>query len=293
MSGGGKTTIMFFEVCPALAQSGCIVWYIDADSPASDHKKMKEVADRYGFKLLNPDVNAGTTMDGLVKTLRTIADSHADLTNYVFVVDTLKKAADLMSKGSVKGFYQLARKLSNLGATVILLGHANKYRDKEGNLVFEGVGDIRSDSDELIYFERRSNVNDGIDVTTVIDPDKGAKVRGIFQPISFHVSESREVTQYKDSLPLIDRTATANIKATDDEIIEAAKTYLFKVGRPVLQKQLVQHIADLKGAGQKRVRKVIVQHSEYKDASHYKGMPLVFSTGDKNAHHYELPNNTK
>ena len=59
MPGGGKTSIWYFFVAPMPASQGLKVWYIDADSPASDHKHMKEVADSHGCKFLNPDVNPG------------------------------------------------------------------------------------------------------------------------------------------------------------------------------------------------------------------------------------------
>lgn len=288
MSGGGKTTFIFFYVVPKLADMGLTVWYIDADSPASDHKIMKDTADRHSFKLVNPDVNPGTDMNGLLKAIREIADASADLTGWVFVIDTLKKVADLMSKGSVKDFYQLARKLCNLGATVILLGHANKFRDKEGNLVFEGTGDVRSDTDELIFLERKPNSGGGIDVTTISDHDKGGKVRGIFNPFSFNISESREITFYENAIPTIDFTATSTPKATDDEIIAAAKKYLILQSQPAIQKQLVQHTSDMTGANEKRVRQVIVRNSEPRDAMHRYGLPFLFNVGSRNAHYYEL-----
>lgn len=289
MSGGAKTTYNYFHAAPKLARKGLKVWYIDADSPASDHKLMKTVADEAGFRLLNPDVNAGTTMDSLLATLKKIAESDTDLSDWVLFFDTLKKCADLMSKGSVKEFYRLARKLANLGASIVLLGHANKFRDKEGNLVFEGVGDLRSDTDELIYFERTTDPGGGINVTTVVDPDRGAKVRGIFKPFSFHVSEDREITFHEKPLPPIDRTATAAPRATDDEIVETARLYLFQRGEPVLQKHLVQYSSDMTSAGVKRVRQILVQHAEPKDSLTRAGRPFVYTVGDKNSHYYELP----
>jgi hypothetical protein len=288
MSGGGKTTYLFFGVCPKLAEMGFNVWYLDADSPASDHKRMKETADRFGFQLVNPDVNSGTDMNGLLANLQEIADASADLSKWVLIFDTLKKFTDLMSKGSIKHFYQMVRKLCNLGATAVLLGHANKYRDKEGNLVFEGTGDVRSDTDELIFLERKINPNGGIDVTTICSHERGAKVRGLFKPFSFHISESREITFHKDVLPPVDFTATSLPKATDDEIVTEAKKYLLTRSEAVLQKQLVQHVSDMLAAGEKRVRQVVVQNSEPRDAMHRSGMPFVFSCGKRNAHYYEL-----
>ncbi|MBV5330331.1 MAG: hypothetical protein JZU65_22325 [Chlorobium sp.] len=48
-SGGGKTTFFFRHVAPELAKQGLKVWYIDADSPPSEHRDMKALADKYRF----------------------------------------------------------------------------------------------------------------------------------------------------------------------------------------------------------------------------------------------------
>lgn len=289
MPGGGKTTFFYYRVAPTLAKKGLTVWYIDADSPVSDHPRMKETADHHGFVFLNPDVNIGTGINELFESLNELAAGDFDLSGWVFFFDTLKKFSDLMSKQSIKEFYALCRKLTHKGATVVLLGHANKFRDKDGFLVFEGCGDVRSDSDELIYFERVGNPMGGIDVTTVVDHDRNAKVRGVFKPFSFHISESREITFYEKPLELTDPTATASAKATDEELLKVATTYLFEMGASVIQKQLVQHVADLTATGEKRVRQVIARNAEPKAKLTRQGLPLLFSPGEKNSLWYELP----
>lgn len=288
MSGSGKTTFFYFVVAPALAKKGLTVWYIDADSPASDHKKMKEVANKHGFRFLNPDTNRGTSSESLIADLKKIADAHQDMTDNVFFLDTVKKFADLMSKGSMKEFYKLARKLANLGATIVLLGHANKYRDKDGNLVFEGVGDVRSDSDELIQLESKKNSSGGIDVTTVVDSDKGAKVRGVFKPFSFNISASREITFYDKPKNVVDRNISATPKATDNEILDAIFEYLKTATEPVKQKQLADHVASMTGAGIRRVKQLIVQNAGLKESPQGGDSQFVYTVGLKNAHLYEL-----
>lgn len=288
-SGGGKTTYFYQYVAPELAKQGFKVWYIDADSPPSEHKGMKAIAVKHGFKFLNPDANQGTSTEGLLITLKDIADAEADLTDWVFIFDTLKKMADLLQKNSVKQFYALCRKLAAKGATIILLGHANKYRDKEGHLIFEGVGDVKSDSDELIIFESRPNQNGGIDVTTVVDPNKGAKVRGIFKPISFHISVERKITFYNAPLQLPDLTTTGTLKATNNEILAATEEYLSEWGVPVKQKELVKHVATVTSSSQGRVRALIIQNSEPIGAAQMKGMRFVYSKGGRNTLYYELP----
>lgn len=261
MSGGGKTTFIFRYVAPELAKQGLTVWYCDADSPPAEHKAMKEIADKHGFRFLNADANEGTSIEGLKKTLRDIADSSADLTNWVFIFDTLKKFADLMQKNAVKQFFALCRTLASRGASIILLAHANKFRSPENHLIPEGTGDVRSDADDLIIFERSKNSNGGIDVTTVIDPDRNAKVRGVFKPFSFHISPEREISFYKQPISLTDHTQTAAPKATDEEILDAATEFLEETAAPVVQSALVARVCDVTGAGQRRVRGLIAANS--------------------------------
>jgi KaiC/GvpD/RAD55 family RecA-like ATPase len=289
LPGGGKTTFFYRHVAPELARRGLTVWYLDADSPASEHKEMKALADEHGFKFLNADANVGTSIDGLKTTLMQIAETDSDLAHMVFMFDTTKKFTNLMSKDSVKEFFAMCRKLTARGATIVLLAHANKYKSTEGHLIPEGVGDIKSDTDELIIFERAKNSDGGIDVTSVVDPDKNAKVRGLFEPFSFHISPQREITFYKFPLSVIDSNQTTAPKATDDEILDAAELFLGEVAEPINQALLVQQVCDLTGAGRQRVRALIVQNSEREDAEPKKGWRLWFNVGQRNKMEYTLP----
>lgn len=289
MSGGGKTTYFFWHVAKLLAKKGNTVLYLDNDSATSDHASMREFAERYGFSFLNPDANVGTSVDELKMTLLEIANADSDLSGWVVIIDTLKKFSNLMAKEAVKEFFKLCRRLTTRGATVVLLAHANKYRNAEGHLIPEGVGDIRSDTDDLIIFERGKNADGGIDVTTVVDPDRNAKVRGIFRPFSFHISPDREITFYPQPLSLVDPTQTAAPKATDDEILTAAAEFLGGMCEPIMQQVLVNRVCDLTGAGQKRVRQLITQHSERADLPAKVGLKFWFTVGPNNRLLYRLP----
>jgi hypothetical protein len=96
---------------------------------------------------------------------------------------SLKKFADLMSKGGSRSFFQLMRSLTQRGATVVLLGHTNKHKGPDGKLIFEGVGDVRNDVDELIYIEATDKDPLGL-VTLTMRPDK---VRCAVQERSFQL----------------------------------------------------------------------------------------------------------
>ena len=177
-----------------------------------------------------------------------------------------------------------------MGATIILLGHANKYRDANGNLIFEGTNDMRSDSDDLIFFSHEKTFDGGIDVTTMIDTTIGAKVRGLFKPFSFNIDQDRRVTFYNEVKTSIDLRDLNTIKATDVNILDTATTYLSKMKVPVLQLPLSQYTRDnvAGGAGLNRVRKVISQHAVMKGELQPLGTRFVYTVGDKNKHLYEL-----
>jgi hypothetical protein len=99
------------------------------------------------------------------------------------IFDTLKKFTDLMNKGGTRNFFKLMRALTQRGATVLLLGHTNKYKASDGNLMFEGVGDVRTDVDELIYIDSAPKDAEGKVVLTM-RPDK---VRCAVREASFEI----------------------------------------------------------------------------------------------------------
>jgi ribosomal protein L23 len=212
-SGGGKTTVFFFFIVPyMIEQHGCTVYYLDCDSPASDHKRMLAHSEQYQGKFLwlNP-LTHGKEPESLLEILREIVSKAERLDDAVFIFDTLKKFLDLLDKRSVKPFYSLMRQLTSLGATIILLGHANKHR-VNGLLVFEGVGDVRSDTDALLFFEAMHNSDRSVDITTIVDQAKGAKVRGLYEPISFHIGPDRTVTRNKEIAEIPDYTQKETIR---------------------------------------------------------------------------------
>lgn len=289
-SGAGKTAFFYFHGARHMAERGAKVYYVDADSPPSDHKKMMAYREQHGFNWIIPDVNEGKSVDGFKKTLLDLADRQESLEDAVFIFDTLKKFVNTMSKDSIKTFYTLMRRLTKLGATVALLGHANKYRDGDGNLIFEGCNDIKSDSDELIFFSHQSTHDKGTDVTTMIDPSVGAKVRGLFKPFSFHINQYREISFY-DQVKTPIELSNAVSRATDSEILDVTAEYLTSMAEPVRQNRLIEYVcAKVQGsAGVNRVRKLIVQCTVKKGEHQPLGTRFVYTVGDRNIHFYEMP----
>lgn len=193
-----------------------------------------------------------------------------------------------MSKNSTKPFFRLLRQLISLGATIVLLGHANKYRDSEGNLIFEGVGDIQSDTDALIYFESMRGV-DGDNVTTVVDRDRNAKVRGLYDPISFHISRGeRAVSQYKNVIPVPSYSPRGRKERLPDDAILAEVCKLLKnKTREMNQGDIVKSFKSVQGIPYHHLIRVLRSLSVPKREAKTSGTVYFFS-GERGAKFYDV-----
>jgi hypothetical protein len=187
---GGKTTLFEFVAAQIAHDIAKEVIYVNADIASSDIRKSNDKAREGNYKLLVPDIKLGKSMDDVVKELIKSNETGINLKNKVYIFDTLKKMADVINKRDIKGLMKLLRGMTAKGSTIILLAHTNKYKDLDGNPVFEGTGDVRADVDELIYLLPLKNVDGSMTIST--KPDK---VRGDFRPITFNISSDRVVTQ--------------------------------------------------------------------------------------------------
>jgi len=212
---GGKTTI-FMHVAEQMVKSGYKVYYVNSDISGGDAKHDIYRARKAGVTLLLPDLK-GKSMEQVVNTLDAMNQSEgADFNNVVFIFDTLKKMTDVIGKGSVRVLFSLLRGLSAKGMTSILLAHTNKYNADDGTPVFEGVGDIKSDSDELIYFVPQKNPDGSLVVSTLPD-----KVRGDFKPISFFIGVDRSVKQLDEYVDVARENVAKSALDNDSQIIDA------------------------------------------------------------------------
>lgn len=229
---GGKTTILF-QLAGDMVKKGYDVIYINADISGSDAKLMVKQANDTGVQLLLPDFK-GASMLKIVDQLIEFNDDETDFSGYIFIFDTLKKMTDVIQKQKAKKLYALLRSMTAKGATIILLAHTNKYKDNDGNPVFEGTGDLRSDVDELIYLIPDKKPDGSMVVST--KPDK---VRGAFEPISFEISATREVRQLGQ---FVDTAQLSKDKAQlekDASVIELISEALID-GKPT-QSEILKH----------------------------------------------------
>ena len=92
----------------------------------------------------------------------------------------------------------MLRSLTGRGATVICLGHCNKYPDAQGYPIYEGTGDLRSDFDELALLHGMKG-NYGEVTTSLYWSEQGwgsGKSRAMVEPITWliDVEDNRKVS---------------------------------------------------------------------------------------------------
>jgi archaellum biogenesis ATPase FlaH len=166
---GGKTTV-FMHLAGAWAKQGYTVIYVNADVSAADAEAMIALAESCGFQLLLPDMKVGLSMADVVRYLEEMANTGRDFSRVIMIFDTLKKMTDVINKNAAKATYRVLRSLSAKGMTVICLAHTNKYRDQDGMPIYEGTGDLRADTDELVYLIPQKHEDGSMTVST--RPDK-------------------------------------------------------------------------------------------------------------------------
>jgi hypothetical protein len=220
-ANGGKTTL-FLHLAGEMVSAGYTPIYINCDTSGGDAKAMFVQAERHGFVLITPDLS-GTPIVELQKTLEEMANGGDDLSRTVLIFDTMKKFVEVLSKGGLKAFFALCRRLTGRGATVVLLAHTNKYLDPNGNPVFEGCGDVRNDCDDLIYLIPMRNDDRTMTVSTKVD-----KVRGSLRNITFSVDADRNVTRAKQFTDVAKLRLRQQAEDEQADVIEAIVSAIAK-----------------------------------------------------------------
>jgi archaellum biogenesis ATPase FlaH len=231
---GGKTALMSY-FSGVMSKKGYTVVYVDVDSPPDALKVRVNYAHANGFKVVAPDIKHGKSVDDVQKMLKKLAASpDIDVSGLVFVIDTLKKFADMMDKVNLKAFYALIRSISSRGATFILLSHTNKYRDQNNMLIFEGTADNRADVDDMIYLDHeRDDEKQMIEITT--RPDK---TRAVFRPRSF-------IVRFGGGLLVVEECAEVlNLLSEEEKMVIKELDVILANGSEIqadVVKQLMEH----------------------------------------------------
>ena len=250
-SGGGKTTL-FIHFCEELCRNGHDILYINVDSPPDMIQSQFRHAHQHGYKLIAPDAKKERSVRDVIPRLQELTKLQPNsLTNTVIIIDTLKKFINVLDKGAASNFFKLLRAISARGATICLLGHTNKYLTPEGELIFEGVGDIQSDIDDMIYLystlDHETNIRD---ITT-----KPEKIRAAFYPRSFriHIAENRRVEECTELLQIMTEDSRKVLKLVAEIVGTGAMN----------QKDLINALLESTPFGRDKLRAILHQLSEF------------------------------
>jgi len=269
--GGGKTSFLLNVAAPEMVKKGYTVYYIDVDSPPSDHKRMHAISTEHRFFLVAPNTHKDKSLETYMETMDGYIELGTDMTKSVFIFDTFKRFANMMNKKDLVKFLSKMRKLTNLGATVVLLGHANKHLDPSGLMIFEGTGDVIADCDNLLFFAAEHN-NDEMKtkVTTIIDQNLGAKMRGIFHPFTFEVSkETRAVRILEDAPPVqyplegpVTATQITRAVINDSVVLKAGVDFLKEnTDKDISTEVFLTGIQSKVDTGMSRIRRLVVTNT--------------------------------
>lgn len=185
----GKTALLT-HLCPFIAKKYDID-YFNFDGNAADVKRQFEQSEHIGgYNIMNAALGRVT-----MKEVMSLLDHYSVQKNMhlrVLVLDTLKQFTNVINKAEIKPFMQLLSRIAMTGCAVIVLGHANKALDANGDLVFEGTNDLESETDELSYMYYAKDENKGHQIISFIPQ----KTRGEFERKSWKMDlNTRDLTE--------------------------------------------------------------------------------------------------
>ena len=244
--GSGKTTVMEY-VCGQIQGN---VLYITADISSGDLPEAHRRSLAGGYQLLAPDIKVGMSMDDVIEILTRMSNGGEDLADTVLVIDTLKKITEVISKRTSAGIYKMLRGLTGRGASVICLGHCNKYPDAQGWPVYEGTGDLRSDFDELALLHAVKG-DYGIVTTSLYWADQGlpwGKARAMVEPITWtiDVEDNRKVELYDEWLDTVQEGKEKREAMRTSDVIREIYFKLTKHGK-MNQTTIIENLIGLHG----------------------------------------------
>ena len=153
-SGAGKTVWILGNLFQSIRNNlikGSDVIYFNEDDGARGALQKAKLGKRHGMTMVtlanSNDPLLRTTNDAL--TLLNAIRHEGEADGKIVICDTLKKFVGVMNKGEMREVLHVFREFAAAGGTVVLLGHCNKHRSMDGRLIFEGVGDLKADVDNM------------------------------------------------------------------------------------------------------------------------------------------------
>ncbi len=250
-SGSGKSTITNYLLPEALLNIPELkVFYMNLDG--SDEITINT------SDFLNNDprvkfYNEAKASD-LLYRIQTAIETEQDLSNTLFIFDTLKKfQTDINSKSANTLHFDLIRKATMRGATCISIAHSNK----DGG-TFSGTAELEQDSDAVFRFDSAKDLKD--ENKLIVSVVEGGRVRWQSKERSFTIPAKDPNFFMIKEIDFVDVRSWI----TEDEdmyLIEMIKDVIEE--KPgIFQGDIVRAMQDKSGDGRKTITKLLYTYRD-------------------------------
>jgi hypothetical protein len=216
LPNSGKT-LMLIHLLREAIKDDCIeardVFYINADDNFVGVYDKGRIFENMGANLISPDAS-GVSPSEIINLILKIAEE-GDAEGKLVILDTQKKFTDMMSKTAQSQFFAALRKFTAQSGTVLLLGHANKHPNLEGELVYEGTGDTKADLDTQHSLNIMSNRTDeSQEIVFKCEKDRGK----VAMRLGFEYTKTKDMTYLDmvDSIRPVDKHSSTRRKAAKE-----------------------------------------------------------------------------
>jgi len=280
----GKTLLTIHGLIEAV-KSGRIkaeyLFYINADDSYRGVIDKGEIFDSYGINTIALNHNGFDTSKLVESMEQTIERGLAK--ESIYVVDTLKKFNDVMSKTKASKYWKGLRGFSANGGTVISLAHTNK-NEANGKPVYGGTSDSVDDVDCAYTLQR---IDEGSKEKVVRVEFENIKNRGdVVMKMQYQYSIEEGLT-YRELLESVERVESNDLLEGQDTKSSANLIRVIEecISDGITQKMaLIQAVSEHSGVSKSKVRKLIEHHTG-DDPSRHK---WNYQLGDRGAHIFSL-----
>ena len=229
-SGAGKTVWVLGNLFKSIRNNlikGSDVIYFNEDDGARGIVQKAEMGMKHGMAMItlaNSQDPALRNADDALRMLSLI-QKEGEADGKIIICDTLKKFASVLNKGEVADILHVFREFAAAGGTVILLGHCNKHRSLDGRLIYEGVGDLKADVDNMFGLDPLNDkFADYQELLVINEKDR----RQISFSGGFRYRQTNETVGYEesvDSVEFLDEDDISDLKKRQMAQINVGKAF--------------------------------------------------------------------
>ncbi len=227
-SGAGKTVWVLGNLFKSIRNNlikGSDVIYFNEDDGARGIVQKAEMGMKHGMAMITLANSQDPALRNANDALRMLSliQQEGEADGKIIICDTLKKFASVLNKGEVADILHVFREFAAAGGTVILLGHCNKHRSLDGRLIYEGVGDLKADVDNMFGLDPLNDkFADYQELLVINEKDR----RQISFSGGFKYKQTSEMVGYEesvDSVEFLDQDDISELKKRQMAQINMAK----------------------------------------------------------------------